>query len=455
MQHFYDGQIRRYITQMIRMLSNFGYQDIEGNVVRIPVTYGDLTRQVANIMRDNSENKIPSAPRMAVYITGLEIDRSRTADQSFVSKLNIRERKYDSSGKEYLDEQGKNYTVERLMPTPYTLSVSADLWSTNTDQKLQILEQILVLFNPSLEIQTTDNYIDWASLTVVNLEGITYSSRSVPVGIDSEIDIATLQFQVPIYLSAPVKVKRLGVITNIIQSIFHADSGEIDLQLTPLQNTDNIPDNYYTDIAEQPLIKTNYQGYGMFVDNTSIQIISKNKVGAVKWDDLLEAYPGQYSAGISRIYLTNENLNNEITGTFALNELDTTKIVIDWDLDSLPTNSVFTSNFRDANQLSTIDAIVDPLILNPIDFEVQGYRFLITNSINNNTAWNNLVANTNDIIEYNGTNWYVLFDSEISNSVSYVTNTNTGKQYYWSGEQWLLSIEGEYSKGNWRLSLDG
>jgi hypothetical protein len=455
MQHFYDGQIRRYITQMIRMLSNFGYQDIEGNVVRIPVTYGDLTRQVANIMRDNSENKIPSAPRMAVYITGLEIDRSRTADQSFVSKLNIRERKYDSSGKEYLDEQGKNYTVERLMPTPYTLSVSADLWSTNTDQKLQILEQILVLFNPSLEIQTTDNYIDWASLTVVNLEGITYSSRSVPVGIDSEIDIATLQFQVPIYLSAPVKVKRLGVITNIIQSIFHADSGEIDLQLTPLQNTDNIPDNYYTDIAEQPLIKTNYQGYGMFIDNTSIQIVSKNKVGNVPWDDLLEAYPGQYSAGISRIYLTNETLNNEVTGTFALNELDSTKIVINWDLDSLPTNSVFPSNFRDSNQLSTIDAIVDPLILNPIEFAVQGYRFLITDSINKNEAWGNLVANANDIIEYNGTTWYVLFDSENNSSVSYVTNTNTGKQYYWSGEQWLLSIEGEYSKGNWRLSLDG
>ena len=27
-----------------------------------------------------------------------------------------------------------------------------------------------MLFNPSLEIQTTDNYIDWTSLSVVNLE---------------------------------------------------------------------------------------------------------------------------------------------------------------------------------------------------------------------------------------------------------------------------------------------
>jgi hypothetical protein len=454
MQHFYDGQIRRYITQMIRMLSNFAYQDTDGNLIRVPVTYGDLTRQVGNIIRDNSENKIPSAPRVALYITGLEPDRTRTADQTFVSKMNIRERHYDSDGKEYLDKQGKNYTVERIMPTPYTLSVNADIWSTNTDQKLQILEQLLVLFNPSLEIQTTDNYIDWTSLSVVNLEGMTFSSRSVPVGVDSDIDIATLQFTTPIYLSAPVKVKRLGVITDIIQSIYDTTQGSIDLQLTPLQNTDLVPDSYYESL-DQPLIKTNYQEYGMYVNGDSIQIIDKNKVGNVDWADLLEAYPGFYQAGISRIYLTNEALDIEITGTFAVNELNSKNIVISWDVDSLPTNNVFTSSFRDANQLSTIDSIIDPLSLDPSAFEIEGYRFLITSSINKNEAWGNLVAENNDIIEYNGSNWYVLFNSSEIENTTYVTNITTGKQYYWNGAQWLLSIDGEFSKGNWRLSLEG
>ena len=36
-----------------------------------------------------------------------------------------------------------------------------------------------MLFNPSLEIQTTDNYVDWTSLSVVDLEGITFSTRSM------------------------------------------------------------------------------------------------------------------------------------------------------------------------------------------------------------------------------------------------------------------------------------
>jgi len=158
MQHFYDAQIRRYLTQIVRMMSNFSYKDGKGRLVRIPVMYGDLTRQAASVISQNSENKIPSAPRMAVYITGLEMDRTRTGDSSYVNKVNIRERAFDNSGNEYLKTEGKNYTVERLMPTPYILTVNVDIWSTNTDQKLQIMEQILMLFNPSLEIQTTDNY---------------------------------------------------------------------------------------------------------------------------------------------------------------------------------------------------------------------------------------------------------------------------------------------------------
>ena len=115
-------------------MSNFTYKDGKGNLTEIPVMYGDLTRQVANIIRDNSENKIPSAPRMAVYITGLAMDTARLADSSYINKVNIREQAYDTDGNEYLNKEGKNYTVERLMPTPYTLTVNVDIWSSNTDR---------------------------------------------------------------------------------------------------------------------------------------------------------------------------------------------------------------------------------------------------------------------------------------------------------------------------------
>jgi hypothetical protein len=153
--HFYDGQIRRYITQIIRLLSNFSYKQGDGNLKRVPVLYGDISKQVAALIQENSDNKMPSIPRMAVYVTNLEMDRNRTSDSSFVSKVHIRERAYDDQGKEYLNTQGRNYTVERLMPTPYNLTVQVDVITSNFDQKLQIMEQILMLFNPSLELQST------------------------------------------------------------------------------------------------------------------------------------------------------------------------------------------------------------------------------------------------------------------------------------------------------------
>ena len=157
MQHFYDGQIRRYITQVVRLLSNFSVKYGDGTLVRVPVMYGDQDRQAASIVNQNSENAVATAPRIAVYVADLDLARDRLSDSTFVSKLNIRERAYDTdedgNPTDYNYSQGNQYTVERLMPTPFDLTLKVDIWSTSTDQKLQIIEQMLVLFNPSLEIQ--------------------------------------------------------------------------------------------------------------------------------------------------------------------------------------------------------------------------------------------------------------------------------------------------------------
>jgi hypothetical protein len=97
---------------------------------------------------------------------------------------------------------------------------------------MQLLEQILVLFNPSLEIQTTDNYIDWTSLSTVELTQLTFSNRSIPIGANTNIDIATLTLEAPIYLSPPVKIKQLGVITEIVASVIQGvdNTPSLDLQ---------------------------------------------------------------------------------------------------------------------------------------------------------------------------------------------------------------------------------
>ena len=499
MLHFYDGQIRRYITQVIRLLSNFSVRYGDGTLVRVPVLYGDSDRQAAHILQDNSENKIGAAPRMAVYVNNLEQDRTRLADSSYVGKINIREREYNSDTETYSSSQGHRYTVERLMPTPYKISFKVDIWSTSTDQKLQILEQLLVLFNPSLEIQTTDNYIDWTSLSTVELTQMTFSNRSIPIGANTNVDIATLTLEAPIYISPPVKVKQLGVITDIIAGITHGEENlgvnnptlEFGSELFPSGSPQfNIAGNNNLLTVK----KTTIGGFAILIINGQAQILSYNEnVSApnssleipqrqgipINWRVLLEQHPGKYKAGFSKIYLKQNNFT-EVVGTISLNALDETYITVNYDVDTFPTNTELSSTFRPGSP-GTFDAIIDPTRVGPghgLATATTGTRYLVIESINTSdnvdgtvgetpftfaydgpSAWKGTdlsdpVIEENDIIEYNGTIWVVIFDaSQSQDQLIYQTNIYTGVQYKWNGQSWIKSFEGEYRAGAWRLEL--
>lgn len=515
MLHFYDGQIRRYLTQTIRVLSNFVVKYGDGSLVRVPVMYGDADRQVAGIIRQNSENSLNSAPRISVYISALDIDRSRLSDSSYVGKMHFRERDIDSSSGSdlYTTQEGKNYTVERLMPTPFKLTMKVDIWSANTDQKLQILEQILVLFNPSLELQTSDNYIDWTSLTVLELSSMTWSGKSIPVGTDTPIDVATLTVETPIWISPPVKVKHLGVITNVVASIYERAEvnddtyidglgialGGAEVTLGSMLSSDRVTiSNYHIQV---------YNGKALLLGKNENVIpagatleIPVRQGPPLSWDILFAEYPGQLKAGSSRIFLIQQD-GTEVVGTIAVNQIDPTILVINWDPDTYPKNYGIDSNGKiqyidldynpgasyRPNSPGTFDAIIDPSKVYPghgMQNVVAGDRFLIIEDIgspinefdnaftsstgeagiggaaaNGPDAWKSttgedFIAKANDIIEWDGNQWNVIFDSTHKSEVLlYQTNIYTGVQYAWHGVMWTKSFEGEYRAGRWRIEL--
>jgi hypothetical protein len=484
MLHFYDGQIRRYIAQVIRVLSNFTVKYGDGTVHRIPVVYGDADRQAASIMRQNSENVVNSVPRISVYITDLQLDRERLADATYVGNVHIRER--DVLDGSYTQGQGRNYTVERLMPTPFKLTMKADIWTANTDQKLQVMEQLLVFFNPSLELQTTDNYIDWTSLTVLNLGNIQWSSRSVPVGADTPIDIGTLTLDTPIWISPPVKVKHLGVITNIITSLYESASTDPNAYIEGLGQPLTGPETTLSNILAN--VVTTITDYNIEVYNNQAIVLGKNEDAipreitldiptrqgtAIPWEELFEEYPGKYKAGSSTLYLQQPN-GTFVVGTFAINPLDPTKISITWDNDTRTTNDLlqpYDANTKTrANNMSagTFDAIIDPQKVYPghgMQNVVAGDRFLIVEDIGDPInqdgpdAWKStsnvdFIAKANDIIEWDGNQWNVIFEAaQESNSNIHQTNIYSGVQYVWNGVYWAKSFEGVYNKGSWRIEL--
>ena len=492
MEHFYDGQIRRYITQVIRVFSNFVVKYGDGTLVRIPVMYGNADRQAASIIRNNSENKVNSVPRIAVYVTALALDRDRLSDSSFVSKVHIRERDVNNSG-EYTHGQGRNYTVERLMPTPFKLTLKVDIWSANTEQKLQIMEQILVLFNPSLEIQTSDNYIDWTSLSVLNLNDINWSSQTVPIGAETPIEVGTLTLDTPIWISPPVKVKHLGVVTAILASM----SGNSTTSSTYIEGLGSDPIEA-TVVTSLSLFTTGSTvgGYKIEVYGPSVILLgaTENVVPSgptldipvrqgtpISWNEFFATAGGKYTAGSSMIFLSQTN-GSYIVGTVAINALDDTVLSVNWNADTLTTNTGIDSNgileentgynlagsYR-PNSPGTFDAIVNPQTYNPyrpLSTEISnqtiaaGKRFLIIEDIGDITnvtpaqAWGALVAKANNIIEWTGTAWHVIFDhSQYSDTMVWQTNIYTGVQYLWNGVSWVKSFEGVYESSQWKIVL--
>jgi hypothetical protein len=463
-QFFYDEQVRRFLLQFIRAFSNFQVEygkDRDGNttLVTVPVRYGDATRQVSSIMRGNSENAVIPTPMMSAYVTNFEYARERMQEPYWVDKKHIRMRKYDQDTGQYTTEQGNAFTVERLMPVPYDLSMNLDIWTSNTTQKLQLLEQILVLFNPALEIQSTDNYLDWGSLSYINLENTTWSNRTVPVGVDETIDIATLSFKMPIWLSAPSKVKKLGVVTKIVASIYD-DNGGI---------ADGVIDGQ---ILMGERMKFTPMNFGVLMIGNTIQIIDRNetvtnkvngtilndpptKVGTddTSWRALINQY-GELQAGVSQVRL--DTPVGEVVGTVAYHPSNDYQLLFTVDSDTIPTND-----------LTPVDKVINPLKVAPgagLSANAIGQRYIILNSIGDtdNTdgpdAWkdsagNDFYASANDIIEYDGVRWNVVFDSSTETGVHYVTNTTTGIQYRWTGSNWVKSWEGEYQAGEWSIVI--
>ena len=470
MNHFYDGQIRRYLIQFMRIMSNFSYKDNRGNIIQVPVRYGDMNRQVAQILKKNTENTIPNAPFIACYIKDIQYDPSRTQAPSFTDTTSIRERAVDPVTGELLTTQGKNYTVERHMPTPYLATLTTDIWTSNTDQKLQLFEQIAWLFNPSMELQTSDNLLDWTGISVLTLKSLRWSSRTIPQGASQDIDILSIDFETQVWISPPALVSKLGVITKIIAS-------------TAVNNVGDYI-NLDADIAaeiESSGVATVITpgGYDLLVMDNTAQLLTNSVSGdsVTSWLRILDLYPGSFRPGLSQLRLIKPD-GNEIVCYISLDPTDDASMNLNFDADTLSSNTLIddqahTSDdpaFDPASARGTIDAIINPETFNPGEPRT-GVRYLTLESINQvaqygapdysgPVAWKNsdgtdFQCHENSIITWNGTEWNTVFDSATAPAVIYITNAYTGVQYKWDPQtmQWSKSFEGIYSATAWRLVL--
>jgi hypothetical protein len=224
MDYFFAGQLRAYRVQLVRVFSNF-YVDFgpnpDGtpNLHRVPCRWGDTSRIAETIINNNSENRMPTAPFISLHIRDMSLAPERRAAPSLVSPVLVNERKYDSSTDQYLNTSGNRYTVKRYMPVPFNMTVNVDFWTTNMNQKEELFEQTQVLFNGMIDIQTSNNPLDWTLFTTMEPTNIIWSSRTIPVGTDNPIDVMTVEYKIPVWINPPAEVTFQKVIEEIITNI--------------------------------------------------------------------------------------------------------------------------------------------------------------------------------------------------------------------------------------------
>ena len=167
-------------------------------MIDVPVIYGSVDRVVAAIKARNTQNQPLSIPMMSVYLKGLELAPERRKGVNFVHNTVVLQQ-----GGVMPDDLK---VVSRVMPIPYNAGFELSIYASNTIELHQILEQVLMLFDPILQIQLSDKTYDWTKLTHVELAGVN-NEEAYPIADDKRILQWTLDFIVPIWINPPAEMK--------------------------------------------------------------------------------------------------------------------------------------------------------------------------------------------------------------------------------------------------------
>ena len=201
--YYYDEQLRNYMVQFaalyagIQVMTGWN-EDDEPALIHVPIKNAAMDRVVGAIKGENTQNKPLRLPIMSFQLTGIDMapERRKGIGQE---KRNT----YMPTGGVFPDDLK---VVHQRQPVPYTAQFELGIWASNQYQHQQIVEQILTLFDPLVQIQTTDEVFDTTRLTTVELVDVRFD-ENIPQGTDRRLIQTRMGFLVPIYLSTAIDVR--------------------------------------------------------------------------------------------------------------------------------------------------------------------------------------------------------------------------------------------------------
>lgn len=438
--YYYDAQFRRVLKHLIRLFGEFQIANgFDSNGVRkyrkVPARYADISRLAAYMINGNSENVMPTAPMITINVQSLKLSRENI--RSPISETIVMGTNKSPAVNEYTKELDKRYEINRFNPTPWELVFNVNIWANNLTNKMEIFEQIVTLFNPSVVLQLSENPLDWTSAIDVELIDCNFSSRSFPQGTDPDLDVLTLSFKCPIWFSLPATVKEAKLIKQIVTNLSTAKD-ELDLEMGI--NSDIAVDVYTPKnmaITVNRVSSTNsLEVYNLTLVGSSLN--EKSTSGHIySWDKYLQYLEEDY--GSKTLYIKFQQMiedANPIRGDFiSLGSDDSANIM---------TVQVDTSSY-------TVNTPINAFISEDTDLNSAIPEQKYINISERNIHYKETVIPPNYIVTITNTGGTLTDPSTISD---YVYNSQDTYFYRYSTVfGWHQSVMNKYRPGLWRIAF--
>ena len=198
-QQFYHETMRKVVVAFGTMFNNIQLvrQNNAGEVtqtMKVPLAYGPKNKWLARLREDpNLTKKVAvTLPRIGFEIQNISYDPSRKLNS--IQKL----KKVNAS------TQGKTMS-QQFMPVPYNMDFEMNIMAKNSDDALQIVEQILPFFQPDYTVTLNDNTAMGTTRDVpIVLTNVGYEDNYESDMITRRAIIYTLSFSAKFYLYGPV-----------------------------------------------------------------------------------------------------------------------------------------------------------------------------------------------------------------------------------------------------------
>lgn len=192
----YNKIIRKCVIGFGTLFNNIEVrkENKDGSVysrMKVPLAYGPRQKFLARLEQqaDLNQKVAITVPRLSFEMTGISYDSSRKLAPTTLN----------------LKADNNNAVKKQMTPVPYNIDFELNVISKTNDESLEIMEQILPVFQPSynMTIKLVDSMNDMRDIPII-LNSVSYSDDYEGTFDDRKITLITMQFTVKTYIFGPV-----------------------------------------------------------------------------------------------------------------------------------------------------------------------------------------------------------------------------------------------------------